>query len=181
MTGKSGKSKSTSRSTSKSTPLSTRKTGSTPVVTEQLSWSDWSKLEFPKPAAPLAPTDPLPPTEVTGYSLTSFTKSAGKNVGMSAGKTADKTAPSQTVTSDFPSATEAENQAVNHEPAILTVSALNKLIRRQLEDEFSTLWLRGEISNFKAHPSGHFYFSLKDKDAQISAVMFRGFNSQLRF
>ncbi len=55
------------------------------------------------------------------------------------------------------------------------------MIRRQLEGEFSVLWLRGEISNFKAHPSGHFYFSLKDKEAQVSAVMFRGYNSQLRF
>lgn len=67
------------------------------------------------------------------------------------------------------------------EPTVLTVGMLNKLIRRQLETEFSVVWLKGEISNFKAHPSGHFYFSLKDKDAQISAVMFRGYNAQLRF
>ncbi|MDX9730325.1 MAG: exodeoxyribonuclease VII large subunit [Bdellovibrionales bacterium] len=67
------------------------------------------------------------------------------------------------------------------EPQVLTVGALNKLIRRKLEGEFSVVWLKGEISNFKAHPSGHFYFSLKDKDAQVSAVMFRGYNSQLRF
>jgi exodeoxyribonuclease VII large subunit len=196
-------------SKSKSTP--TRKAGASPAVNEQLSWSDWSKLEFPKPAvtattaahatssahatpvvtatpvappksaAPLSPLELLPPAEVTGYSVASFTKSAAKSETKSAGKTAAKPAPNQAAPSDFHSATEAESQAVNPEPAILTVSALNKLIRRRLEDEFSTLWLRGEISNFKAHPSGHFYFSLKDKDAQISAVMFRGFNSQLRF
>ncbi len=69
----------------------------------------------------------------------------------------------------------------SNEPQVLTVGALNKLIRRRLESDFSLIWLKGEISNFKAHPSGHFYFSLKDKDAQISAVMFRGYNSQLRF
>lgn len=67
------------------------------------------------------------------------------------------------------------------EPTILTVGALNKMIRGKLERDFSLIWLKGEISNFKAHPSGHFYFSLKDRDAQISAVMFRGYNSQLRF
>lgn len=43
------------------------------------------------------------------------------------------------------------------------------------------MWLAGQISNFKPHPSGHFYFSLKDSTAQISAAMFRGFNSALRF
>lgn len=67
------------------------------------------------------------------------------------------------------------------EPAVITVSQLNKHIRELLEGQFSTLWLKGEISNFKAHTSGHFYFSLKDAKAQISAVMFRGYNSQLRF
>ena len=67
------------------------------------------------------------------------------------------------------------------EPTVITVSQLNKHIRELLEGQFSTLWLKGEISNFKAHTSGHFYFSLKDAKAQISAVMFRGYNSQLRF
>ncbi|MES2855118.1 MAG: exodeoxyribonuclease VII large subunit, partial [Bdellovibrionota bacterium] len=67
------------------------------------------------------------------------------------------------------------------EPQILSVSDLNKHIRSLLEGEFPLVWLKAEISNFKAHTSGHFYFSLKDSKAQISAVMFRGFNSQLRF
>lgn len=67
------------------------------------------------------------------------------------------------------------------EPEILTVSELNRNIRDILEGRFPLLWLKGEISNFKAHTSGHFYFSLKDAKAQISAVMFRGFNSQLKF
>lgn len=67
------------------------------------------------------------------------------------------------------------------EPRVLTVSELNRSIRDLLEGEFPLLWLKGEISNFKAHTSGHFYFSLKDEKAQINAVMFRGFNSQLRF
>jgi len=67
------------------------------------------------------------------------------------------------------------------EPEILSVSQINRYIRDILEGRFPVLWLKAEISNFKAHTSGHFYFSLKDAKAQISAVMFRGFNSQLRF
>jgi exodeoxyribonuclease VII large subunit len=72
-------------------------------------------------------------------------------------------------------------EAVASEPQVLSVSELNRHIREILEGQFPLLWLKGEISNFKAHTSGHFYFSLKDAKAQISAVMFRGFNSQLRF
>jgi exodeoxyribonuclease VII large subunit len=67
------------------------------------------------------------------------------------------------------------------EPKVMSVSDLNKHIRDILEGRFPLLWLKAEISNFKAHTSGHFYFSLKDSKAQISAVMFRGFNSNLRF
>ena len=66
-------------------------------------------------------------------------------------------------------------------PKVLSVSQINRLIKNQLEGEFSTVWLQGELSNFKAHTSGHFYFSLKDSNAQISAVMFRGQNSKLKF
>ncbi|RYZ75628.1 MAG: exodeoxyribonuclease VII large subunit [Proteobacteria bacterium] len=67
------------------------------------------------------------------------------------------------------------------EPKVLSVSDLNRYIKELLEGQFATIWLKAEISNFKSHTSGHFYFSLKDSRAQISAVMFRGHNSQLRF
>src|SRR3954471_24471477 len=67
------------------------------------------------------------------------------------------------------------------DPPIYSVSQLNRQIREQLEGQFSMFWIRGEISNFKAHTSGHLYFSLKDAKAQISAIMFRGFNSKLKF
>lgn len=63
----------------------------------------------------------------------------------------------------------------------LSVSDLNQAIKSNIESEFQTIWVRGEISNFKAHSSGHFYFSLKDSGSQISAVMFRGSNSRLNF
>ena len=67
------------------------------------------------------------------------------------------------------------------EPKVLSVYELNKWIKNILEGEFPLVWIKGEISNFKAHTSGHHYFSLKDSKAQITAVMFKGFNQQLKF
>ncbi len=57
---------------------------------------------------------------------------------------------------------------------ILTVSQLTQSIKLQLETQFPSVWLQGEVSNCKLQSSGHLYFSLKDAKAQISAVMFRG-------
>ncbi len=64
---------------------------------------------------------------------------------------------------------------------VYSVEQLNVQIRKTLEGELGVIWLQAEISNFKPHSSGHFYFSLKDSKAQISAIMFRGSNSKLRF
>lgn len=80
---------------------------------------------------------------------------------------------------DFDAANRERTEA--DEPQILSVSDLNKAIRGQLESTFRLVWVKGEISNFKAHSSGHFYFSLKDSKAQVNAIMFRGFNQSLRF
>ena len=64
---------------------------------------------------------------------------------------------------------------------ILTVSQISSQIRNCLESNFSSIWIKGEVSNFIAHSSGHWYFSLKDKNSQIKAVMFRGQNQKLSF
>jgi exodeoxyribonuclease VII large subunit len=64
---------------------------------------------------------------------------------------------------------------------VYTVSALTAEVKAVLEDGFSAVWVEGELSNFKHHTSGHMYFTLKDADAQIRAVMFRGSNRLLRF
>jgi exodeoxyribonuclease VII large subunit len=72
-------------------------------------------------------------------------------------------------------------QTQQTEAAVLTVEQLNLRIKQLLEGQMISIWLRGEISNFKAHTSGHFYFSMKDAKSQISAVMFRGFNSKIKF
>ncbi len=63
----------------------------------------------------------------------------------------------------------------------LTVTELTQEIKKTLETSFPPLWVQGEISNFKKHSSGHFYFSLKDSEAQISCVMWKNRSSNLLF
>jgi exodeoxyribonuclease VII large subunit len=63
----------------------------------------------------------------------------------------------------------------------LSVSELNELIKSSLESHLDTVWVQGEISNFRVPPSGHCYFTLKDDHSQICAVMFRRQGSSLRF
>lgn len=65
----------------------------------------------------------------------------------------------------------------------LTVSELTGYIKQLVDSDMllSNVWVAGEISNFKAHTSGHMYFSLKDDNAVIKCVMFRSHNIRLRF
>ena len=64
---------------------------------------------------------------------------------------------------------------------ILTVSDLNRLAKEVLELSFPLFWVSGEISNFTRAASGHWYFSLKDKTAQVKCVMFKGRNNYSDF
>lgn len=64
---------------------------------------------------------------------------------------------------------------------IYTVSELTHEIKALLEESFPFVWICGEISNISAPVSGHFYFTLKDANAQLAAIMFRGQNRQLKF
>jgi len=64
---------------------------------------------------------------------------------------------------------------------ILSVSDITNFIKQTLENEFSDINVVGEISNFKAHVSGHWYFTLKDNSAQISCTMWKGLNSYVTF
>lgn len=64
---------------------------------------------------------------------------------------------------------------------IYTVSKLTGEIKALLEKSYPFVWITGEISNFSKPVSGHYYFTLKDESAQISGVMFRGQNRQLKF
>jgi exodeoxyribonuclease VII large subunit len=56
---------------------------------------------------------------------------------------------------------------------VLTVTELTRSIRGALETKFRAVWVQGEISNYKLHPSGHQYFTLKDQRTQISCVIWR--------
>ncbi|PZR71693.1 MAG: exodeoxyribonuclease VII large subunit [Chthoniobacterales bacterium] len=56
---------------------------------------------------------------------------------------------------------------------VLTVAELTRAIRGTLETKFGAVWVQGEISNYKLHPSGHQYFTLKDQRAAIACVIFR--------
>jgi exodeoxyribonuclease VII large subunit len=63
----------------------------------------------------------------------------------------------------------------------MTVSQLTNAIRVSLESRFAAVWVEGEISNFKSHSSGHWYFTIKDSGAQIRAKCFRSANQRIRF
>src|SRR5713226_9099640 len=63
---------------------------------------------------------------------------------------------------------------------VLTVSELTRSIRGTLETKFGTVWVQGEVSNYKLHPSGHQYSTLKDQRAQIACVIFRNTMAPLR-
>jgi exodeoxyribonuclease VII large subunit len=57
---------------------------------------------------------------------------------------------------------------------IFSVGELTEQIRRLLEKQIGSIWVSGEVTNFRAQSSGHIYFTLKDADAQIACVLFRG-------
>ena len=67
--------------------------------------------------------------------------------------------------------------------AVLTVSQINRYMASKIREDsnLQRFMIKGEISNFTAHRSGHFYFTLKDSESVIKAVMFRAMASRLRF
>ncbi|MDH5405490.1 MAG: exodeoxyribonuclease VII large subunit [Candidatus Aminicenantes bacterium] len=67
------------------------------------------------------------------------------------------------------------------EQKIYTVSEINHLVRQDLEESYPDIWVEGEISNFRAPASGHYYFTLKDKESQLRGVMFINRNRYLKF
>lgn len=63
----------------------------------------------------------------------------------------------------------------------VSVSELTAQIRGALEKRFAGVWIEGEISNFRAHNSGHWYFTLKDEFAQLRSACYRSSNQRIRF
>ena len=68
-------------------------------------------------------------------------------------------------------------------PLVLSVAQLNRYVKSKMDadENLNHIFLVGEISNFKHHTSGHLYFTLKDEEAQVRAVMFRNAAARLRF
>ncbi len=64
---------------------------------------------------------------------------------------------------------------------VYSVSEITRLIKLELENAFPSLWIEGEISNFKRAESGHLYFSLKDGQCQLQAVMWRSEARRVKF
>ena len=62
---------------------------------------------------------------------------------------------------------------------ILSVAKLNKMVGSLLKTHVGQVWISAEISNFVAAASGHWYFTLKDRDAQVKAAMFKGANGRI--
>jgi len=67
------------------------------------------------------------------------------------------------------------------ERAVWSVSELSRRLAATLDERFPTVWVEGEISNFKVYGSGHAYFTLKDEGAQLRAVLFRNRVRRIRF
>ena len=79
------------------------------------------------------------------------------------------------------SSTTATPGTIPAERRVFSVSTLNQTVRGLLDDVFGEAWVEGEISNLRRIASGHWYFTLKDDQAQVSCAMFRGHNRRLRF
>ncbi len=70
---------------------------------------------------------------------------------------------------------------ISHTEEIYSVSQLNRDVRLLLENGFPSIWVEGEISNLAMPSSGHWYFGLKDADAQVKCAMFKPHNRKLSF
>lgn len=68
------------------------------------------------------------------------------------------------------------NSSKPNEAKVFSVKEINRLVRELLEQSFPSFWISGEISNFISASSGHWYFSLKDDEAQVRCTMFKNKN-----
>jgi exodeoxyribonuclease VII large subunit len=72
-------------------------------------------------------------------------------------------------------------EAENAQPQVYSVSRLTRDIRAIMEAAFDSVWVEGEISNFRTVASGHSYFVLKDDKAQVRCVLFKGYRAGIKF
>ena len=72
---------------------------------------------------------------------------------------------------------------MNYEKIAVSVSDLNEYIKNKIADDeaLNAVVVKGEISNFKAHYTGHFYFTLKDDKSLIKCIMFKSYAEKVKF
>jgi len=99
----------------------------------------------------------------------------------SAGTARGKEAPPRNPAGAEPAAASVPQEPLPAQRKVYTVSKLNREVRLLLERGIALIWLEGELSNFSSPASGHWYFSLKDREAQIRCAMFRMQNSRAGF
>ncbi len=90
-------------------------------------------------------------------------------------------APGQRSLFDTPGRQSVEEKAEAEKPVIWTVSRLTRRIKRTLEEAFPDVWVSGEVSNLRRSQTGHVYFTLKDAEAQLGAVLWSSAARQLQF
>ena len=66
-------------------------------------------------------------------------------------------------------------------PKVYTVREITRRIKNFFDSQFPTIWVEGEISDFKHHQSGHMYFNLKDSEATLKVAFFSRHNRQVKF
>ena len=71
------------------------------------------------------------------------------------------------------------NEEESDSQKIFSITELNRMVKNVLQHNFQIMWVKGEISNFISAASGHWYFSLKDSEAQVRCAMFRGSNNKI--
>src|SRR5689334_3631743 len=64
---------------------------------------------------------------------------------------------------------------------VLSVGELTRQVKEKLEGEFPNVWVSGEVSNLRRPSSGHLYLKLKDSEACLSTVIYRGISLRLKF
>jgi len=74
-----------------------------------------------------------------------------------------------------------DNNSFDQDPKIFSVSEINRMVRDVLLNNFTTIWIKGEISGFRQFTSGHWYFDLKDAQSQVSCTMWSGKNKQINW
>jgi exodeoxyribonuclease VII large subunit len=94
-------------------------------------------------------------------------------------KRQSRVSKSQTPTPEQVASSNPETE--NAQPQVYSVSSLTRDIRSIMEAAFDSVWIEGEISNFRTVASGHSYFVLKDDKAQIRCVLFKGYRAGIKF